>query len=44
MTKFIVYAEVDLINIVVSVELNGSWSDNGNSFVLGEDINNIKNR
>ena len=31
--------EGDLINIDVSAELNGFWSDNGNSFVLGEDIN-----
>jgi methionyl aminopeptidase len=28
-----------LINIDVSAELNGFWSDNGCSFVLGEDIN-----
>jgi methionyl aminopeptidase len=27
----------DLINIDVSAELNGFWSDNGSSFVLGED-------
>ena len=27
--------EGDLINIDVSAELNGFWSDNGNSFVLG---------
>lgn len=32
--------EGDLINIDVSAELNGFWSDNGNSFVLGEDKNN----
>jgi methionyl aminopeptidase len=31
--------EGDLINIDVSAELEGFWSDNGNSFVLGEDIN-----
>ena len=30
--------EGDLINIDVSAELAGFWSDNGNSFVLGEDI------
>lgn len=29
----------DLINIDVSAELNGFWSDNGGSFVLGRDIN-----
>lgn len=31
--------EGDLINIDVSAELDGYWSDNGNSFVLGEDVN-----
>lgn len=31
--------EGDLINIDVSAELNGFWSDNGNSFVIGADIN-----
>ena len=30
--------EGDLINIDVSAELNGFWSDNGSSFVLGEDV------
>ncbi len=30
--------EGDLINIDVSAELNGYWSDNGASFVLGKDI------
>jgi methionyl aminopeptidase len=30
--------EGDLINIDVSAELGGFWSDNGASFVLGEDI------
>jgi len=30
----------DLVNIDVSAELNGYWSDNGGSFVLGNDINN----
>lgn len=30
--------EGDLLNIDVSAELDGFWSDNGNSFVLGEDI------
>ena len=34
-----VLKEGDLINIDVSAELNGFWSDNGNSFVIGEDIN-----
>ena len=32
--------EGDLINIDVSAELNGFWSDNGGSFVLGKDIFN----
>lgn len=31
--------EGDLINIDVSAELNGFWSDNGGSFILGEDVN-----
>jgi methionyl aminopeptidase len=31
--------EGDLINIDVSAELGGFWSDNGGSFVLGEDVN-----
>ncbi|TDH24551.1 type I methionyl aminopeptidase [Segetibacter sp. 3557_3] len=31
--------EGDLINIDVSAELDGFWSDNGASFVLGNDIN-----
>lgn len=30
--------EGDLVNIDVSAELDGFWSDNGESFVLGEDI------
>jgi methionyl aminopeptidase len=34
-----ILGEGDLINIDVSAELNGFWSDNGGSFVLGEDIN-----
>lgn len=32
-------AEGDLVNIDVSAELDGFWSDNGGSFVLGQDIN-----
>lgn len=32
--------EGDLVNIDVSAELEGYWSDNGGSFVLGQDINN----
>jgi len=35
----VVLKEGDLINIDVSAELNGFWSDNGASFVLGEDVN-----
>lgn len=34
-----IFKEGDLINIDVSAELNGFWSDNGGSFVLGEDFN-----
>ncbi|TDN98326.1 type I methionyl aminopeptidase [Sunxiuqinia elliptica] len=30
--------EGDLVNIDVSAELNGFWSDNGGSFVLGKDL------
>jgi methionyl aminopeptidase len=30
--------EGDLVNIDVSAELNGYWSDNGGSFILGKDI------
>ncbi|WP_337044850.1 type I methionyl aminopeptidase [Emticicia sp. 17c] len=33
----IILQEGDLINIDVSAELNGFWSDNGGSFVLGAD-------
>lgn len=33
-----VLREGDLVNIDVSAELDGFWSDNGGSFVLGEDI------
>ncbi|WP_207493709.1 type I methionyl aminopeptidase [Aridibaculum aurantiacum] len=35
----IILQEGDLINIDVSAELNGFYSDNGGSFVLGEDVN-----
>ncbi|KFF11864.1 methionine aminopeptidase [Chryseobacterium soli] len=34
-----VLKEGDLINIDVSAELNGFWSDNGGSFIIGKDIN-----
>lgn len=33
-----VLKEGDLVNIDVSAELNGFWSDNGGSFVLGKDV------
>lgn len=39
-SKKIILKEGDLINIDVSAELNGFWSDNGSSFVLGKDVNN----
>jgi methionyl aminopeptidase len=32
----------DIINIDVSAELGGFWSDNGCSFVVGEDIQNLQ--
>jgi methionyl aminopeptidase len=34
-----IFKEGDLINIDVSAELDGFWSDNGGSFVLGRDVN-----
>ncbi|MBX2906520.1 MAG: type I methionyl aminopeptidase [Taibaiella sp.] len=34
-----VLQEGDLVNIDVSAELNGFWSDNGSSIVLGQDVN-----
>ena len=34
-----VLREGDLINIDVSAELDGFWSDNGGSFILGRDLN-----
>lgn len=34
--------EGDLINIDVSAELNGFWSDNGGSFILGKDIQQLQ--
>lgn len=34
----IILQEGDLVNIDVSAELNGYWSDNGGSFVIGEDL------
>lgn len=34
-----VLREGDIVNIDVSAELNGFWSDNGGSFVLGQDVN-----
>lgn len=36
----VILKEGDMINIDVSAELNGFWSDNGGSFVLGRDIHN----
>jgi methionyl aminopeptidase len=32
----------DIINIDVSAELNGFWSDNGNSFIIGEDLQGLQ--
>ena len=31
--------EGDLVNIDVSAEMNGFWSDNGGSFIIGKDVN-----
>ncbi len=33
--------EGDLVNIDVSAELGGYWADNGGSFILGNDIQNL---
>ncbi len=33
-----VFKEGDLVNIDVSAEKNGFWSDNGGSFILGNDV------
>ncbi|SKB35439.1 type I methionyl aminopeptidase [Daejeonella lutea] len=37
-----VLQEGDLINIDVSAELNGFWADNGGSFILGRDLNELQ--
>lgn len=37
-----VFKEGDIINIDVSAELNGFWADNGGSFILGKDINELQ--
>jgi methionyl aminopeptidase len=37
----VVLEEGDLVNIDVSAELNGYFGDNGGSFVLGTDLNNL---
>lgn len=39
-SKHKILKEGDLINIDVSAELNGFWSDNGGSFIIGRDIHN----
>lgn len=41
-SEYKVLKEGDLINIDVSAELDGFWSDNGGSFVLGKDLKNHK--
>lgn len=38
-TRNRILQEGDLVNVDVSAELGGFWSDNGESFVLGQDIN-----
>ncbi|RZK79247.1 MAG: type I methionyl aminopeptidase [Pedobacter sp.] len=37
-----IFKEGDLINIDVSAELNGYWADNGGSFILGQDVNQMQ--
>ncbi len=37
-----ILVEGDLINIDVSAELNGFWADNGGSFILGRDLNQLQ--
>ena len=37
-----IFEEGDLINIDVSAELNGFWADNGGSFILGRDLQNLQ--
>ncbi len=37
-SQYKILKESDLVNIDVSAELNGFWSDNGGSFVLGKDL------
>lgn len=37
-----VFKEGYIINIDVSAELNGFWADNGGSFILGKDINELQ--
>jgi methionyl aminopeptidase len=39
-SKKSILQEGDLVNVDVSAELNGFWSDNGGSFILGKDVNN----
>lgn len=41
-TKEKILKEGDLINIDVSAELNGFWADNGGSFILGRDLNQLQ--
>lgn len=38
----VVLKDGDIINIDVSAELNGFWSDNGCSFLIGEDIQGVQ--
>lgn len=39
-SNHVVIQEGDLVNIDVSAELNGFWSDNGGSFIVGHDTYN----
>ncbi|WP_020527700.1 type I methionyl aminopeptidase [Flexithrix dorotheae] len=40
-SSHVILKEGDLVNIDVSAELNGFYGDNGGSFVIGKDINNL---
>lgn len=40
-SKHVILKEGDLVNVDVSAELNGYFGDNGCSFVLGEDLQNL---
>lgn len=37
-----IFKEGDLVNVDVSAELNGFWADNGGSFIIGKDVNEMQ--